>query len=214
MGVPVPVDVPQDPVVEQAPPQPEEVTDEAVTTAGPSFPVALELGGLTGYASAPIRGGTNPFGAGFGGRGTLQLGHVDIGVAIVDYLGGTDVDVRYRALLYGLELGYTIRLASLGKAVLELRPRAGIGEAAVYYTDPSLAVDVVSSASGGGGRSSDTLTVSNVYVQPALVLQLDFPGAFVGLEGSTLVLPGIAYGGADPTTWVSYSTGLQAGLRF
>ena len=95
-----------------------------------------------------------------------------------------------------------------------VRPRFGVGDAAVYYTDPSLAADVVTSASGRSSSGSDTLTVHNVFVQPGVTIELSASACLLALEGSMLVLPGIAYGGADPTTWISYGAQLQAGFRF
>ena len=69
-------------------------------------------------------------------------------MSVLDFLGSKDVDVSYRALLYGFEVGYGLRLPAFGSAFWLLRPRFGVGDAAVYYTDPSLAADVVTSASG------------------------------------------------------------------
>jgi hypothetical protein len=99
-----------------------------------------------------------------------------------------------------------------------LRPRLGIGDAAIYYTDPTLPihVDVVTTASGGSSTStsSDTLIVNNVFLQPAVTLELASGGHFVAIDGNMLVLPGIAYSGADATTWISYGVEFQVGLRF
>jgi len=72
---------------------------------------------------------------------------------------------------------------------------------------------VVTSASGSRS-ASDTLTVNNVFVQPGLTLGLVSGGPFVAMDASVLVLPGIAYGGADATTWVSYGAQLELGVRF
>lgn len=174
--------------------------------------VEVELGAQAGYVAPPIRGGTNPFGAGFGGRLGLVYSGLYVGASVVDFLGGSDVDVSYRALLYGLEVGYGLRIPAFGETTFTVRPQLGVGNAAVYYTDPALAADVVTSASSGS--SSDTRTVNNVYVQPALLGMLSAAGHFVALEASALVVPGIQYGGADATTWVSASGQLQLGFVF
>jgi hypothetical protein len=176
--------------------------------------VEVELAGEVAYVTPPIRGGANPFGAGFGARIGLDLSGFYIGASILDFLGASDVDVSYRALLYGFEFGYGFRVAAFGGAFLLLRPRLGVGNAAIYYTDPSLPVDVVTTASGRSSSSSDTLTVNNVFVQPGVTLQLASGAHFVAFDGSMLVLPGIAYGGADTTTWISYGAQLQLGFRF
>ena len=176
--------------------------------------VFVELAGEVAYVTAPIRGGTNPFGAGFGVRAGIDFSGFYVGVSVLDFLGGKDVDVGYRSLLYGLEVGYGWRIPTSSTTFLLLRPRFGVGDAAVYYTDPSLAADVVTSASGHSSSSSDTLTVHNVFVQPGVTLELSAGAWVLALDGSSLVLPGIAYGGADPTTWISYGVELQSGFRF
>jgi hypothetical protein len=173
----------------------------------------IELAAEVAYVTPPIRGAANPFGAGFGARAGLDFSGFYVGASIMDFLGGKDVDVSYRALLYGVELGYGLRMPAFGSALWVIRPRLGVGDAAVYYTDPSLAVDVVTTASGSSS-SSDTLTVNNVYVQPGATVELTAGGHFVALDGSMLVLPGIAYGGADATTWISYGAKLALGFRF
>lgn len=193
---------------------PSEVEVEPTPAPGGPRTVFAELAGEVAYATPPIRRGTNPFGAGFGVRAGLDISGFYVGVSIVDFLGGKDVDVGYRAMLYGVELGYGWKVPIAPRAFFLVRPRVGLGDAAVYYTDPSLAVDVVTSASGGASSSSDTLTVHDVFLQPGLTLELSGGAFLVALEASVLVLPGIAYGGADPTTWISYSGQLEAGFRF
>jgi hypothetical protein len=183
----------------------------AAAAVGPS--VTVELAGEASYVTPPIRGGATPFGVGFGARAGLELSGLYVGVRILDFLGGRDVDVSYRAMLYGLDLGYGIRLPAFGRAVWLVRPPVGLGDAAVSYTDPSLAADVVTTASGTAS-ASDTITVNNVFVEPGLTLELVSGSYFVALDGSLLVLPGIAYGGADRTTWLMDGLRMELGLRF
>ncbi|MGH7293629.1 MAG: hypothetical protein ACRELB_01790 [Polyangiaceae bacterium] len=205
---------PAAPAQELAPEQPlAPVEGEAGPAPPPPSPLGLEIGGVASYVSAPIRGGTNPFGAGLGGRVALELSGFYVGAAVVGYFGGTDVDVRYRAFLAGAELGYGLHVLVPPVGFIDVRPRIGVGNASVYYTDPSLRADVVTSASGASS-SSDTLTVNNLYLQPGLTLQLSAAAVYVAVEGGALVLPGIAYGGADATTWISYDGRVELGLRF
>jgi hypothetical protein len=197
--------------------QPLDPTPDAQATpppARPPKPIVVELAGEAVYMTPPIRGGATPFGAGFGARLGIDLSGFYMGASVVDFLGDKDVDVSYRALLYGVEFGYGFRAAAFGSALWVLRPRLGVGNAAIYYTDPKLAVDVVTSASGSVSSASDTLTVNNVFLQPGLTLELASGGHFAALDASTLLLPGIAYGGADATTWISYGAQLQLGFRF
>ena len=188
---------------------------EAEPAAGSNLAenVEWELAGRAAYVTAPIRGGTNPFGAGFGARAGLTWGSGwYLGATFTYFLGGKDVDVSYRAIFYGLDFGYGFRFRTIGGSSFTLRPTIGAGDAAVYYTDPSLAADVVTSASGSS--TSDTLTVNNLYLQPELTAMLDASGHFVAIDASMLVLPGIAYGGADATTWLSYGVQGELGFRF
>jgi hypothetical protein len=202
----------QEPVPEQPTAQPEAQPPAVVPGVGES--VEWELAGRAAYVTGPIRGGTDPFGAGIGARAGLTWGTGwYLGGTFTYFLGGRDVDVSYRAILYGLEFGYGFRFRTFGASSLTLRPKIGVGDAAVYYTDPSLAADVVTSASGSSG-ASDTLTVNNLYLQPGLTAMLEAGGHFVAVDASALVLPGIAYGGADATTWVSYGVQAELGFRF
>lgn len=180
--------------------------------------VEVELAAGAVYLTPPIRGGATPFGAGFGARVGIDVSGLYLGASVLDFLGAKDVDVSYRALLCGAEVGYGFRLPAFGNAFWLLRPRLGIGDAAIYYTDPTLPihVDVVTTASGSSSTStsSDTLIVNNVFLQPGVTLELASGGHFVAVDGSMLVLPGIAYSGADATTWLSYGLQVQLGLRF
>lgn len=134
-----------------------------------------------------------------------------VGVSVIDYLGGHDVNTSDRALLYGID---RVRWPVLMRSHVVLRPVVGVGSAAVSHTDPNqAAMDVVTSASGAA--ASDTTTVHNVYVRPGATLLLDWPFFFVALRAEVLILPGISDGSTSAsTTWFSYTLGGGAGLRF
>lgn len=175
------------------------------------------------YLAPPIRGGTNPFGVGFGGSLGLVMAHVYAGFTAVDYLGGSDVTQSDQSLLLGGDLGYDIVLRPMNRLglILELRPSLGVGNAAITHTDPSLVTnakpDVVTTASGrvvSGGKPSDSITVNSLYLRPKLAIVLRHRWHFVALEGSALVLPSIGYAGADPTVWLSYGAQLRVGVYF
>ena len=178
--------------------------------------IHFEVGADAAYVTPPIRGGTNPFGLGFGGHAGITIDDFYVGGRVVDFLGGSDVDVSYRALLAGVELGYDLRIRVSNQTFFVLRPQLGTGDAVIYYTDPSLAkVDVVTSASGSSSSTtSDTISVNNVYVEPGATAMLASGVGYLSINGNVLILPGIVYGGADATTWISYGTRVSAGLRF
>jgi hypothetical protein len=182
----------------------------------------LELAALGGFLAAPIRGGTNPFGLGFGARAGMVASHIYVGATITKFLGESDVTQSDASLLGGVELGYGFVLHSSPHFHVELRPVVGVGDAAISHTDPSILqnakVDVTTTASGRTVTSrntpSDTMTINNVYIRPKLALVLQHDWQMLVLEGGGLVIPGISYGGADPSTWLSYGVELQVGARF
>ena len=178
---------------------------------------SFELSGGAGYMGAPIHGATTPFGAGFGGRFGLVAHDFYVGLRVINYLGGTDVTLSDRSLLYGAVVGYGFR-TSIADVQLIARPEIGLGNAAVSHTDPANAkVDVVTSASGSSSSSSSdgTVTVNSFYVEPALTLMASGKVVFVAINGSMLVLPSISYGGESQSAmWLSYGARGEIGLRF
>ena len=178
---------------------------------------SVELGAQAGYSTGPIRGGTTPFGAGFGARVGVVIQGFYAGVNVLDYLGGHDVTLSDRALLYCIDLGYGFRLPAFTGGTFTLRPQLGVGDAAISHTDPSLAkVDVVTTASGtASSATSDTITVNNIYLRPGITGLLSFSTNYLAVNAGMLVIPGISYGGSSqPTTWLSYGLQGELGFRF
>lgn len=182
----------------------------------PHQDVSFNLNGKAAYLSPPIRGGTTPFDMGYGGALGVTISGVYVGASFVYFLGGKDVTLSDHSMFYGLEAGYAIPLAALGRGHLVLRPQVGGGGVSVYHTDPSTAkVDVVSTASGSrSSKSSDTTSVSSFYVAPQVSLMYADERFLLGATGTTMILPSIAYAGGAATTWVSYGGEALAGLRF
>jgi hypothetical protein len=178
--------------------------------------VTFNLNAKAAYLTPPIRGGTTPFDMGYGGALGITVSGVYVGASVIYFLGGRDVTISDHSLFYGLELGYAVNLASLGRGHLTLRPQVGAGGVSIYHTDPSTAkVDVVSTASGSrSSSSSDTTSVSTFYVAPQVTLMYTDERFLVGATGTTMVLPSVSYSGAAATTWVSYGGEAIAGLRF
>jgi hypothetical protein len=176
--------------------------------------VQVELAAEAASLTSPIRGGTTPFGAGFGVRIGLDISGFYVGVSMLDFLGAKDVDVSCRALFFGAEFGYGFRLpAVVGPAPT---PRHGPSHHIPHGSHFAHPCRVVTTASGSSttSTSSDTLIVNNVFLQPAVTLELASGGHFVAIDGNMLDLPGIAYSGADATTWISYRVQFQLGVRF
>jgi hypothetical protein len=141
-----------------------------------------ELGGVVAYTSAPIRGGTSPFGAGFGGRLGASVSDFYFGIAVVGYLGGTDVDASESAVTYGGEMGYGLRLATFGPTTLTLRPSLGVGGVTISRTDPT--ARAVAGASAGASTTS-TASVSRTSATHVDVVSGATPSQSSGSTGSS-----------------------------
>jgi hypothetical protein len=198
---------------------PARAEDPPAAQPEPESSVRWELAAKAVYTSPPIRGGTTPFGAGFGGRFGLVVSNLYVGVSVVDYLGGTDIDLSDHAVLYGGELGYGFRVAldDARTSFFVVRPQVGVGGMTLFHVDPSLlkksSPDVVTSASGRSSRS-DTTMVDSLYLEPAVTVLYASSSYFGGVGANMLVLPNIQYSGAEPSTWLSYGIEMQGGLRF
>ena len=111
----------------QAPPE----TTEPVVARG-ATDYLFEAAARAGYATGPIRGGVNPFGAGFGARVGFDIGPLYLGANVMDYLGGSDVGATDQALMFGVEVGYHLRF---GRYVT-LRPALGVGDTILSHGEP------------------------------------------------------------------------------
>jgi len=219
--LPLVTDFPPEEPPPPPPPRPlEPDRDVGATLAGATDTLYLvEAAGRAGYATAPIRGGVNPFGTGFGARAGVNLGHVYLGASVMDYLGGSDNGATDQAVLAGVEVGYDGRIGRY----LTLRPLLGVGDTILSHTEPGIGgtVDVVSSASGSsssstsGGTPPVTTTVHQIYVQPGLTALFGYHRFFAAVNLGALVVPGITYGPApaQEATWVSVSFDTQIGFR-
>jgi hypothetical protein len=194
-----------------------------------------ELAGKAAYSAPPVRGGTSPFGAGFGGRLGFSIAGVYLGASVVDYMGATDIDAWAHGVLYGGEIGYGLRSSDVGGVTFVIRPQVGVGGLTVFHTTPITSsssttsrtvrtranVDVITTASGGtssgsSGSASNTTTtsLSNVYLQPGVTFLVSSKSTFAGVNANVLLIPGVTYGDNAPTTWMSYGLEGQLGVRF
>jgi hypothetical protein len=194
----------------------------AAPPPAPPSTTRWELAAGGGYMSAPIPGALTPLGPGVGGRLGVDISGVYLGGASTYYFGGSDSGATESTLLFGGELGYSIRVST----DFTLRPLVGLGGAMISHSEPLTStsgttsggrggrggVDVVSSASGG---SSNTTRVTSLYVKPGLValfgIGSDF---FLGFGTDVLYVPKVTYTDGSVASWLSYGVNGQIGKRF
>ena len=160
-------------------------------------PIDLEVGAKAGVGTNPSSGPANPLGFGLGGRGGVSFFGFYGGLNLLYYFGGSTnvagTDVSYHTLMYGLELGYNIKLA-----ILTIRPQLGIGNA-VFTAGPS------------GGPSTDS---SNLYLEPGVTGLVSLGTVFVGADANLLLLPSVAQGDGSHSTQTAFTLHGQVGVRF
>jgi hypothetical protein len=120
-----------------------------------------ELGGRASYLAPPIHGGSNPFGAGFGGRLGLSTSNVYVGVTVIDYLGSQDVDLTTHSVLYGGEIGYGLSVATGTGVFFTVRPEAGVGGLTLFYTTPNTSSAPASSATVKTRANVDVISTAS-----------------------------------------------------
>jgi len=173
-------------------------------------PVEVEVAAKVGAGTNPTGGLPNPLGFGAGARAGVSFDGFYAGLSAVYYVGSSGRidygvseyvtgDISPHALLYGLEVGYGVKVAR----VLELRAQIGGGDD--FF--------------GSGGTLSYGCTCNNIvippvsvrsshylYWEPALTALVDFGTLFVGVDVGALILPSgpvVIANGAGPYTVAS-----------
>jgi len=200
---------------------------EAPPTTPPPPPSSTrwELAAGGAYMTAPIPGALTPLGGGVGGRFGVDVSGVYLGAASTYFFGGTDSGASETTLLFGGDLGYSVRVSS----DFTLRPLVGLGGALISHSEPLTATststttstgrrgrgggaDVVSSASGS---NSNTTRVTSLYVKPGLAAIYGLgSGFFVGLGADILYVPKVTYTDGSVASWLSYGLNGQIGKSF
>jgi len=169
------------------------LTASATRDARALGPIDLEVAAKAGMGTNPGSGSLNPLGFGLGGRGGVSFFGFYGGVDLMYYLGGSETvlgqSVSAHTLMYGLDLGYNIKVA-----ILTIRPLLGLGNFTV-------------STSPGGASAS------NLYLEPGVTGLLSFGTLIVGADANLLVLPGINTP-TGSTTETAFTIHGQIGARF
>ncbi|HEX3345271.1 MAG TPA: hypothetical protein VHS09_11895 [Polyangiaceae bacterium] len=178
------------------------LTASAARDAHALGPIDLEVAAKVGAGTNLSNGGPiNPLGLGLGGRAGVAFFGFYGGVDVVDYLGGSQTlnpagsagasgtKESAHALMYGLDLGYNLKVA-----VLTLRPLLGLGNFEL-------------------STSPGSTNPSYFYLQPGLTALVSLGLVFVGADANLLVLPsvGTPTGNQVDTAFTVHG---QIGLRF
>jgi hypothetical protein len=174
-------------------------------------PVEIEGGGLVGGGSNPSHG-PNPLSVGIGARAGVELKRVYLGLAVTYYFGdsgncgggsptsgadtsslppgfctlasdGGEVELKQRASLYGVDLGYTLGFPRL--SFLKLRPLVQIGDAQITRTGSVTSQDITNGALAGL-RSENSF-----YLQPGLTAFVTAESFFLGVDANLLIMPSV-----------------------
>ncbi len=144
-------------------------------------PVDIEIGARAGTATGTF----GPLGFGIGGRGGVTLSGLYAGIDVIDYLGATStcdgcswppggqpVKQSRSALLYGIEVGYNVKVS-----LVTIRPQLGLG-------------DFRLSSAYGDPAPRNVGDVSNyVYLEPGVVGLVSLGVLFVGADVDALLFP-------------------------
>jgi hypothetical protein len=184
-------------------------------------PVDLEVGAKVGFASNPasssssttVNGvttttsssGGNVLGFGLGARGGVSFMGFYGGVQLMYYfgtsqdesVGGVSASVSAHTFMYGLELGYGIKLLDL----LTIRPQLGIGNA-------NFSTSVNESGVPGIGGINVSGSNSNLYLEPGVTGIVSLGTFFVGADANILFFPGL------DNSKPAFSFHGQIGLKF
>jgi hypothetical protein len=166
-------------------------------------PLDVEIAGRVGYGAAPSDLPTNPYGVGFGARGGVSILGFYGGLSVMDYLGSsadvaltnnsgvataTNASVSYKALMYGIDAGWGLKLA-----ILTIRGQIGLGNLTYSIGDQSF---------------------SHVYVEPGVVGLISLGTWFVGADVNYLVVPSLDTGLGTSKTYSAPTFHGQIGVTF
>lgn len=173
---------------------------DAVTDAAPSSGDPLrphwELAATGGYMSPPIRGGTSPFGAGFGGR----LAYAPSAWTFAGFLGATDTGSANRAWKYGGEVGRGFGFA-LGGSWLVLRPHVGAGGVTVIHTDTTTSSSGSTTTTTGRSRTRPASVTVDMNTD---VITAASSSSATGTSSATSSVSSLFAGDANSTNVTSY----------
>jgi hypothetical protein len=162
-------------------------------------PIDVEVGAIAGVGTTPSNTGSgvpNPLGFGIGGRGGVSLFGFYGGLEGMYYFGGSQNGVSDHSAMYGVDLGYNIKIANI-----TIRPLLGIGNFTV-------------SASVGDFSGSN----STLYLQPGGTVLVSLGLLYVGADANVLILTGLAQSNANGTssnqTDIAFTFHGQVGVKF
>jgi hypothetical protein len=185
-------------------------------------PIDVEIGAKVGGGTSPSNPSSsiNPLGFGLGGRGGVSFFGFYAGVDGMYYLGGNhaglsalpseSVTFSQHTLMYGVDLGYGFKIASL-----TIRPQLGIGNLTVSYRSSfSNTCTAPGPCPLASGSTSSSTSSSYLYLEPGVTGLVSFGALFVGADANLLALPSVDNGAGGHTTGTAFTMHGQVGVRF
>ena len=161
-------------------------------------PVDLEVGAKVGGGTNPFGGdGPNPLGFGLGARAGVGFFGFYGGLQFMYYFGSsqdvTGLSFNSKALLYGLEGGYSIPLVGF----FTLRPQLGVG---------NMQINTSGQVNDSSGR---------LYLEPGATLLANIASIFAGVDANVLVLPDAPGPVQGNSSWrAAFTAHVQGGIKF
>jgi hypothetical protein len=129
-------------------------------------------------------------------------------------VGGVQITRKDPSLL-SVASAVTTRAAKLGKpdVITQATSSRPAPASPAAGTSGTSGTPGTSGSTGSSSGASDTITVSNVYVQPGITALYSADLFFVGANANVLIVPGLDYGGYS-TSWFAFGVQGLAGLRW
>lgn len=166
-------------------------------------PIDVEVGAIAGAGTQPSNQGSgapNPLGFGLGGRGGVALFGFYGGIEGMYYFGGSDGPFKVHSDLYGVDVGYNLKLP-----LITIRPLVGIGN----FTESSSGSETVLGETVSASGSKSTL-----YIQPGLTALVSLGTIYVGADANALLLTSLPQPSGGNGLDVAVTIHGQVGLRF
>jgi hypothetical protein len=146
-------------------------------------------------------------GFGLGGRGGIGLFGLYAGVEGMYYFGGSQDGVKAHSDLYGVDLGYNLKLP-----FVTIRPMLGIGNFTATGSFGGASVGIIGGTSVSVPAASDSK--SSLYLQPGVTALVSLGLLYVGADVNALIITDAPQTSGNTGVDVALTVHGQVGVRF